>query len=178
MNTAIFKPIDKLAGWWLTWRTLQEARRHPDLRFVKQETPDDTTTVTYTSPMVAFLADEAATMLSQADAQNYVQFDMYPRVDRGLPAVRVTVAWANGEMPAAKADRLEEERDKLLYAFWSLLDAVAAQADDTLWAAGEQTAHEALADLADHYNQSISEEFDRRLEGGWFNPYNGKKISR
>lgn len=180
MNTVFLKPLDKLAGWWLTWRTRQEAAKHPELqlRLAEFDESEDTTKATYMSPMVASLADQAAAMLESANAQNYVQFDMWPRVDRCLPAVRVTVAWANGEMPAEKAARLEEERnsleeerDKLLYDFWNLLDAIVAQTDDTLWAAGEQTAHEALADLADSYNPVISAEFDARLGGDWVNPY-------
>ena len=173
MNTAIFRPLDKLAGWWLTLRTRQEAAKHPELqlRLAEFDESEGTTTATYMSPMIASLADQAAAMLESANAQNYVQFDMWPRVDRGLPCVRVTVGWANGDMPAEKAARLEEERNKLLYDFWDLLDAVVAQTDDTLWAAGEQTAHEALADLADHYNPTISAEFDARLEGDWENPY-------
>ena len=180
MNTVFFRPLDKLAGWWLTWRTRQEAAKHTDLqwRLTEEARSEGVTKATYMSPMVASLADEAAAMLESANAQNYVHFDMWPRVDRCLPAVRVTVGWANGEMPAAKAARLEEEmdklegeRDKLLYAFWDLLDAVVAQTDDTLWAAGEQTAHEALADLADSYNPVISAEFDKRLAGDWENPY-------
>jgi hypothetical protein len=57
-------------------------------------------------PGVALLADDAAAILNENEAENYVQFDLHPRIDRGKPWVRVTVQWANGISPAVKAARL------------------------------------------------------------------------
>lgn len=60
-------------------------------------------------PAIYILAEEAAAFLTDSHADNYVQFDMMPRIDRGLRPIRFTVQWANGESPATKAVRLEKE---------------------------------------------------------------------
>jgi hypothetical protein len=59
-----------------------------------------------TAPGIAYLADECTELLKKFKADNYIQFDMMPRYDRGQKPVCVTVAFANGEMPAMRADRL------------------------------------------------------------------------
>jgi hypothetical protein len=59
--------------------------------------------------MVWMLAEQSAKMLNMANAKNYIQVDLRPRLDRGARDIRVTVAWADGESPAAQNDRLKEE---------------------------------------------------------------------
>lgn len=161
MNTALLRPIDKLAGWWLTMRTRQEAAK--DTACISVDIQEDRTVATYMSQSIAALADEAAEMLRDAQAENYIQFDMLPRIDRRLPQVRVTVAWANGEMPAQKAARLVEERSALLLSFWDILDQVMQQSGETPWA-GDVTAHEALTRLADQVDPAIGKMFQARME--------------
>ncbi|HMN30824.1 MAG TPA: hypothetical protein PKE45_21905 [Caldilineaceae bacterium] len=48
-------------------------------------------------------------MLNAANAENYLQFDMVPRLDRRLRPIRVTVQWANGMSPAQKVAMLERQ---------------------------------------------------------------------
>lgn len=104
--------LDKLAGRWLDWRMEQMAARHPELHEFglhrAEVEPDGRFTVTGISVTAAILADEMAAMLNRASADNYIEFDMAPRLDRGIRPVRVTVQWANGLSPAQKATRLEQ----------------------------------------------------------------------
>jgi hypothetical protein len=102
--------LDKLAGWWIDWRTERAVRQRPELHQMgikKVEIGDTSWEVLMTGPGVVYLADEAATMLRENDARNYVTFDMLPRLDKGLPPIRVTVQWARGMSPAEKAAMFE-----------------------------------------------------------------------
>lgn len=163
--------LDRLAGRWLDLRAKHTARRdgHENTTQIKDvEINEDGLTVTGMSPAIAVLADQAAAMLDFHNAQNYVEFDMYPRADRGLRSIRVTVAWANGEMPSAKCARLESEKRQLLYTFWNILDGIIKQGDgDTLWADEGTTAHEALVEVAAQYDPEVANEFQQRLENAW-----------
>lgn len=108
--------IDRLAGWWLDWRMRQAVANHPELkrfgieRFEGHEGGFD---LVMTTPVAAILADGLAEFLQENNAENYIQFDVMPRLDRGLPPVRVTVQWANGMSPAQKAAMLEERIEEL-----------------------------------------------------------------
>ena len=113
----MLKLIDRVAGWWLDWRTDQVIKGDPeiqDLGFTcKAERQSSMTELVLGTPFAAYMADQLATLLNEANAENYVQFDMIPRIDRKLRPVRVTVQWANGLSPSEKAARLETEVDKL-----------------------------------------------------------------
>lgn len=105
--------LDRLAGWWLDYRTDQRVKNSPEYaEFSKlsiSKLDPSTGELVFNGSFIAYFADEAATFLDKHNAENYVQFDMLPRIDRGLRPVRVTVAWAKGESPASKAARLEHE---------------------------------------------------------------------
>ena len=108
--------IDRLAGWWLDWRTDHAIAQHSELHefgLKKAEFDESGFHVVASFPGVVVLADEAARMLDASDVENYIEFDMMPRLDRGLPPVRVTVQWANGMSPAQKAAMLEERIQEL-----------------------------------------------------------------
>lgn len=108
--------IDILAGLWLNWRMDREVNRNNrvgEMNLQKVEFDENGFHLIASFPGVVLLADEAAAMLNANNAENYVEFDMMPRLDRGKRPIRVTVAWANGESPAAKAARLERELDEL-----------------------------------------------------------------
>jgi hypothetical protein len=112
--------IDRLAGRWLDWRTDRKVRKNPDLQDFKVHSLDVTgksVELVASTHAVAMMADQAATFLNENDAENYVQFDMMPRLDRGLRPIRVTVQWANGLSPAVRAAKLaaevEEYRQRL-----------------------------------------------------------------
>lgn len=104
--------LDRLAGWWLDWRTDRAARQDPrfsDFGLTKFEATGKSQELVISTEMVAIIADHAATMLQENNAENFVQFDMMPRLDRGLRPVRVTVQWAYGLSPAQKCAQLEKK---------------------------------------------------------------------
>lgn len=104
--------IDRLAGWWLDWRSDQAIAVTPELQEFNLKRFDLTPggmQLMATAPAVAIIADQAAELLEVNNAKNFIQFDMMPRLDRGLRPIRVTVQWAMGESPSAKAARLERE---------------------------------------------------------------------
>lgn len=108
--------IDKLAGWWLDWRFKQFAEIPTELgnfELKKVVLEDDGLTVEGVSPVVAVLAEQAAMMLQKGNAENYLEFDMMPRLDRGLKMIRVTVQWAHGKSPAQRVTEYETERATL-----------------------------------------------------------------
>ena len=114
----MLKTIDRLAGLWLDWRQSRAIKRDPDLceKFdVKRVAVEDGELKgTFVTPAAAILAEGMSQMLTDAGAENYVQFDMLPRMDRGLRTVRVTVQWADGETPAGKAARLTKQIQEAL----------------------------------------------------------------
>lgn len=103
--------VDRAASRWLDWRTEQAYRDNPltQMELKRLSVEDGFFEGTFVTPAVALLAQECARMLEAANAKNYIQFDMQPRLDRALKPIRVTVAWASGESPATKAARLETE---------------------------------------------------------------------
>lgn len=106
--------IDSLAGKWLDWRMGSAINADPELeemQFKRMEVTEGGYTLVAMHPAIAVLAADAAQLLNDAKAENYVQFDMMPRLDRGIRPIRVTVAWANGLSPATKAARLQEKQD-------------------------------------------------------------------
>lgn len=108
----LLSTIDRLAGRWLDWRMDRAARTKPEFGefgLKRLDATMDGWEIVATYPAVAIIADEMAGFLNAYKADNYVQFDMMPRLDRGLRPVRVTVSWARGEMPSKKAARLEGE---------------------------------------------------------------------
>lgn len=108
----LFDVVDRLAGRWLDWRMDRAARTRPEFGefgLKRLDATRDGWEMVATYPAVAIVADQMSGFLNAHKADNYIQFDMMPRLDRGLRAVRVTVSWANGEMPAVKAARLERE---------------------------------------------------------------------
>lgn len=112
----MFKLLDKIAGWWLDFSADYQARHSQEMQNMMREfklKKFDANQATFFTPTAAILADGLAQMLDEANAENYVQFDMLPRLDRGLRPIRVTVQWANGESPAEQNARLREELSKI-----------------------------------------------------------------
>ena len=110
--------IDKLAGRWMDWRSDQAVQELPpelkELNLHRANVEDGSLQLVMTSPAIIYMVDEAAAMLNSQNAENYVQFDMMPRLDRGLRPIRITVAWANGEAPATRAARFKAQYEKAL----------------------------------------------------------------
>lgn len=116
MSEIVLTIVDKLAGLWLNWRMDRQVRQNNrvgEMNLKKVEFDENGFHLIASFPGVVLLADEAAAMLDANNAKNYLQFDMQPRLDRGKRPIRVTVQWASGESPAAKAARLEQETERL-----------------------------------------------------------------
>jgi len=122
----MLRVIDRLAGRWFDWRQDREIAKVPEIRdlgFHKAEVTEDGAFLFQlvggqreggpVSTAIAYMADEAAAMLQANKAENYVQFDMMPRLDREVRPIRVTVQYASGESPARKAARLLAENERL-----------------------------------------------------------------
>jgi len=114
--------IDKLAGKWMDMRTRQaiksthkakEAEEFTKLEIKDIKFDDGYISIKGVSPAIAIMADHAAQMLQKWEAKNYVQFDMFPRPDRSLRPIRVTVQWANGKLPATRVIEMEQEVERL-----------------------------------------------------------------
>ena len=119
--------LDRLAGWWLDFRQSQLIKDDESLaefRALKQE-PNETS-IEVIAPGVAILAEQCADLLKAYDADNYLEFQLLPRVDRKLRPVLVTVRWAGGMTPSEKAAKLAKRVS-------SLEDALRVYADTENW---------------------------------------------
>lgn len=108
--------IDRAAAWWLNKRIdaqAEAASQATGVKFHKASMDASGFNVTLIAPDLLLLIEQAAGLLNQQNAENYVQFDMIPRLSRQpYPRpVRVTVQWMNGLSPAEKNARLERECD-------------------------------------------------------------------
>lgn len=96
--------IDLAASWWLNWRTERAYRNRPDFEEVKllrSKMEPGNWELDLQHSMVGPLAAELGGMLDRASAKNYIQFDLFPRIDSGTKPIRVTLQWANGLSPSA-----------------------------------------------------------------------------
>lgn len=114
----MLKVIDRLAGKWFDWRTDRAVARCPELQDLKLHKAEfksgSAWDMELSGSAVAVIADQTADILKNLGADNYVQFDMLPRLDRGIRPIRVTVQWAHGISPAMKAAQLAEEVQRLI----------------------------------------------------------------
>jgi len=93
--------IDKLAGRWLDYR--MRGRIQSDVRLKEFSQKDNETRIWLTAPGIVDLADQCAALLDEYHAQNYLEFKMLPRLDRGVFPMVVTVMRQNGVTPGEKA---------------------------------------------------------------------------
>jgi hypothetical protein len=150
----MFRLIDILAGRWIDWRTDRAVKHLPpefqDFNLKKVEAGDGNWNIVALSPAVAIIADQAADLLEAHNAENYVQFHMMPRIDRGLCPILVTVAWANGEAPAKRVARLEAELARV-QALCDEYEAAIYKADRVAFAIQHGMTPEQIARLAGDY---------------------------
>ena len=104
--------VDRLAAWWLNWRTERAVKGTPywkETELVRLEAEaNGTMQAILASPAVVIMAQEAANLLNATHAENFFTFEMFPRLDRGVAPIRVTVEWAERNGPVkqlAKAQR-------------------------------------------------------------------------
>ena len=101
--------IDKLAGKWLDWRTEKLAKCDPELSEMhlhSVEIKNGGMEAAIISPAIAHLADMMSELLENNHAENFVSFELLPRLDRGKRPILVTVQWRNGKSPAQARDEL------------------------------------------------------------------------
>ena len=99
--------IDRLAARWLDARRTWKIDHTPSMKDWKVnihsiEMLEKSLNITYEFPGIAALVSEAGAFLDKEHAENYIQFDAMPPLDRGLKPIRVTIQWANGLSPATK----------------------------------------------------------------------------
>ena len=104
--------IDQVAQWWIDWRIDRAAKADPDLQLKKLEYHDNQVQMVFKdSPGILMLAYEASQMLG--DSENYIEFEMMPRLTSGLKPIVVTLRWKSGLTPSEKAAQLQEELNEL-----------------------------------------------------------------
>lgn len=116
MSFDLFRIVDTLAGKWIDWRTDQEVKSNPDLADIglkKLDVNNGEINALFVSPAIALMADEASAMLERNNAKNYFEFEMMPRLDRGLPPIVVTVRWKNGKSTAQVNAELKKELEDI-----------------------------------------------------------------
>lgn len=118
--------LDHVAASWLNWRTVQSIKNDPSFQGVELERAnfekeDDKIRMLMNHPSICYLAEEAASLLKELGAENYVEFNFSPNIDKALKPVRVTVQWAEGLSPAAKNVELDRKLSRLQGAVDDLL---------------------------------------------------------
>jgi hypothetical protein len=106
----LFNLIDVLAGKWFDWRVRRSIAKPIEPLMIKEVelANNGGMRVLAEHPAVMILADQAAALLEESNATNYVQFDLVPRPDRtDCKPIRVTVQWAHGMSPGTKNIFLE-----------------------------------------------------------------------
>jgi len=149
----MLRMIDRLAGWWLDWRMDRIIKNHPaaqELGLKRAEVDETGYEIIVTSPDIIYLADQAADLLESQGAENYVQFDMMPRADRGLRPIRVTVQWAHGQSPAQKVVSLKGRVEELAEA----LKLFARAADDWDELPGTKSARDVVPLTMEPYREA------------------------
>lgn len=111
----ILTALDRLAGWWMDWRTDRVIRGMPQIDFeikqFKAIKKEQEWSIEMVADMqaIAVFADTVGRVLDVHNAENYVQFEMLPRLDRGIRPILVTLQWAHGKSPSQKVIELEQE---------------------------------------------------------------------
>ena len=98
-------------------------------------------------PGVATMAEQAGKFLKAHNAENYVQFDLMPRLESNLRPIRVTVQWASGLSPAmknAEQGRAIEQMRAEIARLRPLADAWTLSQDWTRGVARDEAAYKKL----------------------------------
>ncbi len=111
----LLSQVDKLAKSWLEWRTFKALENIEDPEFTQVELRRGQIDILLSHPAVAILASECASFLQAHNAPNFVQMELMPRLERGARHIVVTVAYADGEMPARQIARLKKEVERLVW---------------------------------------------------------------
>lgn len=113
-----FYLIDKLAVWWIEYRTQaavvrrmveQGVNKDFAITYFKQNIETGNFEMKANHPIVSAIASECSKLLTERSAKNFVVLDLYPRADlwdEGVRPVRLTIQWAYGLNPGEKAQIL------------------------------------------------------------------------
>ena len=126
--------VDRLAAWWLNWRILSfasdrfshewgRAEGHARTERAFKGTPaweetklarleaeaNGTLHAILESPAVVIMAQEAAALLDATHAENFFAFDMWPRLDRAIDPIRVTVEWLARNGPVKQLEQVKKD---------------------------------------------------------------------
>ncbi len=109
--------LDKLACKWIDFRQAQNMKRmekeDPELAqevgLKKVSAENGNLEMVLSHPSVFMLADDFAGLLNEFGGENYLEFRMMPRIDRGVRPIEVVVKWAGKLSPAQKASKLFSE---------------------------------------------------------------------
>lgn len=122
----VFDMLDRLAGKWLDMRMDALIKSNPDMakfELHKAEYRPGSAEIIAFAPSVVVLAEQAAKLLNAQHVENYLEFDLMPRVDRHIRPIRVTIQWADKLSPAKKNTLLQGQLDRLARtAKWVLND--------------------------------------------------------
>ena len=171
--------VDRLAAWWLNWRILSfasdrfshewgraEGDAHTERAFkgtpAWEETKlarleaeaNGTMQAILESPSVVIMAQEAARLLDATHAENFFTFEMFPRLDRGVAPIRVTVEWAERNGPVKQLERAK--RDLALQE--RVADVLRAELAQLRGDGAARNGAEALADAPDDLDLVAEEE--------------------
>lgn len=104
----MFDLLDVLVEKWLAYRydkRVEQYNRENSLDFHKINATSGGIEAELAGNGVAILAEEASRLLDAAHAKNYVVFEMFPRLNRKIRPIRVTVQWMYKLSPHQKAQK-------------------------------------------------------------------------
>ncbi len=144
---------EALIARWINWRMDRRIKKAiasgemPDIELRKFVTSGKDMEILMAHPGVATMAEQAGKFLKAHNAENYVQFDLMPRLESDLRPIRVTVQWAGGLSPAVKnaqqAKVIEQQRAELAR-LRPLADAWTLSQDWTRGVARDEAAYKKL----------------------------------
>lgn len=105
--------VDRLAAWWLNWRTEQAVKGTPYWEETKlkrlEAEANGTMQAIMESPAVVIIAQEAANLLNATHVENFFTFEMLPRLGRDVQPIRVTVEWVARNGPVKQLDQAKRD---------------------------------------------------------------------
>lgn len=123
---------EALVARWINWRMDRRIKRAiasgemPDIELRKFAVNGRDMEILMAHPGVAAMAEQAGKFLKAHNAENYVQFDLIPRLESDLRPIRVTVQWASGLSPAMKNVEQARAIDLMRAEIWRLQDELKA----------------------------------------------------
>lgn len=144
---------EALIARWLNWRMDRRIKQaiksgeFPDIELRRFKAEGKDMEILMAHPGVLSMVEQAGKFLKAHNAENYVQFDLIPRLASDLRAIRVTVQWAGGLSPAmknAEQGRVIEQQRAEIARLRILADAWTLSQDWTRGVARDEAAYRKL----------------------------------